>query len=149
MEPIVQAVSGVANNAVQQELSQQTNPQGFVDPADQAQFEQLLDAGNVDPVQVQQTQVVTDPQAIDGKVVESQSLGDALISGIENIKSTYDVRADRVQSRLKVLAENPLSVQEAMSVHFELVQLNLHQELTSKMADKVSNGVQTLFRNQG
>ena len=42
-----------------------------------------------------------------------------------------------------------LSMQQALGIQYELMQVGLQQELTAKLADKTSSGVQTLFRNQG
>jgi type III secretion system YscI/HrpB-like protein len=35
-----------------------------------------------------------------------------------------------------------------MKLQYDLMQMNLEQELTSKTADKTTQGVQTLFKNQ-
>ena len=41
-----------------------------------------------------------------------------------------------------------MSMEEMMQLQFDLMQMNLEQELTGKIADKTSQGVQTLFKNQ-
>ncbi|NJD20692.1 MAG: EscI/YscI/HrpB family type III secretion system inner rod protein [Gemmatimonadetes bacterium] len=45
-------------------------------------------------------------------------------------------------------AQGSYGIQDLMRLQFELMQLNLQIELTPKTADKSSQGVQTLFKNQ-
>jgi type III secretion system YscI/HrpB-like protein len=81
--------------------------------------------------------------------IENRSMGDVILEGLSRFKSDYDVRADRVASSLEAMNEKPLDMQQAMKLQYEIMQMTLEQDLTSKIADKTSQGVQTLFRNQG
>ncbi len=86
---------------------------------------------------------------LENPTVSTQSIGGAFIESIQDIKSTLDARAERITKQLNTLAGSPMSLQDAIRVQYELMQMNMQQELTSKMADKTSQGVQMLFRNQG
>lgn len=86
---------------------------------------------------------------LESQQTSTQSIGGAFIEGIQDIKNTLDARAERITQQLNALAGSPMSLQDAIRVQYELMQMNMQQELTSKMADKTSQGVQMLFRNQG
>jgi type III secretion system YscI/HrpB-like protein len=82
------------------------------------------------------------------KVEEPQSLGDAILQGMEKAKEGHTDQVDRINALLDKSGDAPMTVQDAMKLQFELMQLNLQQEVTTKTADKTSQGVQTLFKNQ-
>lgn len=90
------------------------------------------------PVEVQQAQKVEGPK----------NLGDAILEGMERVKESHTGQVDKINQLLEKSGAEPMSVQDAMRLQFELMQLNLQQEVTTKAADKTSQGVQTLFKNQ-
>ena len=55
---------------------------------------------------------------------------------------------DFLLTKMENMKDKPLSVQDTMRLQYELMQLNMQQELTTKVADKTTQGVQTLFKNQ-
>jgi hypothetical protein len=65
------------------------------------------------------------------------------------VKTDYDTRFARISASLAATQGQEISMQQALQIQYELMQVGLSQELTAKMADKTSSGVQTLFRNQG
>jgi hypothetical protein len=48
-----------------------------------------------------------------------------------------------------LVGKGNLSMADLIQVQFQLTQLSYMNDLSAKTADKVSQGVQTLFRNQG
>jgi type III secretion system YscI/HrpB-like protein len=82
------------------------------------------------------------------KVEGSQGLGDAILNGMERAKSSHTGRVNSINKLLEKTGAEPMSVQDTMRLQFELMQLNIEQEITPKTADKSSQGVQTLFKNQ-
>lgn len=91
-----------------------------------------------------------EPPAVEAAVpIENRSMGDVILDGLTRFKSDHDVRADRVAASLEAMKDKPLDMQQAMKLQYEIMQMTLEQDLTSKIADKTSQGVQTLFRNQG
>lgn len=115
-------------------------PAPEVDPAAQLQFEQALANPSSDAVPAG-----ADPTAASGV---KPSLGDAILNGIEKLKTHHDVRAERIEQTL-IDSGGELTMEEMMKLQFEVMQLGIEQDITTKMADKTSTGVQTLFRNQG
>src|SRR5262245_3701009 len=79
----------------------------------------------------------------------NRTIGDVILEGLTRFKSGHDVRADRVAESLEAMKDKPLDMQQAMTLQYEIMQMTLEQDLTSKIADKSSQGVQSLFRNQG
>lgn len=115
-------------------------PASEVDPAAQLQFEQALANPGSDVV----------PAGVDPTATSDvkPSLGDAILNGIEKLKTHHDVRAERIEQTL-IDSGGELTMEEMMKLQFEVMQLGIEQDITTKMADKTSTGVQTLFRNQG
>jgi type III secretion system YscI/HrpB-like protein len=82
------------------------------------------------------------------KVGEPTGLGDAILNGMERAKANHAGKVNTINRLLEKSGAEPMSVQDAMRLQFELMQLNIQQEITTKTADKSSQGVQTLFKNQ-
>lgn len=124
-----------------------------VTDAEAARFEQLVEVKA--PAGAEQAEVqsgLLQPSAVDGATPTSlgpRSLGDALVDGIITVKNDYDARFAKINASMAANKGEEISMQQALEIQYELMQVGLSQELTAKMADKVSSGVQTLFRNQG
>lgn len=111
-------------------------------PADIRKFEEAM------------TQSVVPPVMTDAPVVESavkavpNNVGDAILGTFERLSTNWQAGVDKVTEHLQVDAENPMSFQGMMSLQLDLVMLSMQSDLTAKVADRVSQGLQTLFRNQ-
>jgi hypothetical protein len=148
MDPVA---SKITEHVAEQSLHQGTaGAPAEVDHADQMQFEQALNGSQdaatqgVQPIETsfQATQVG------EAQAAGKPSLGDSILNGIEKLKTNYDVRADRIEQTL-INSNGEMSMEEMMKLQFEVMQMGIEQDITTKMADKTSSGVQTLFRNQG
>lgn len=151
MDPVA---SKITEHVAEQSLHQgAAGAPAEVDHADQMQFEQALNGSQngatqgVQPIETtfQATQV-GGVQGVQG--AGKPSLGDSILNGIEKLKTNYDVRADRIEQTL-INSGGEMSMEEMMKLQFEVMQMGIEQDITTKMADKTSSGVQTLFRNQG
>jgi len=147
-------ISGAAiQQMVEQHLAQPPQDRAAADPAEQSRFELAMsgadgtqhvgDAGGVDAVNG--TMQIQEPGAT-GKT-GPVSMGDAILDGFDRLKVNHDIRMDSVTAALQEAGEAPMSVGSAMKLQFELMQMSLEQDLTTKVADKASQGVQTLFKN--
>lgn len=57
---------------------------------------------------------------------------------------------DRIMGNIgKIVAKGNMGMKDLLQIQFQLVQLAYMNDISSKTADKLSQGVQTLFRNQG
>ena len=119
-----------------------------IDVNDQSRFDVALNQSDAQPQQNNPHQ--TEVAANDIQPVEPPTLGDAILNGLENMKTSHDVRSERIEAQMeKSLAKGKdLSVQDCVKMQYEVMQMGLEQELTGKIADKTSQGVQTLFKNQ-
>ena len=109
-------------------------------PAEIARFESRMDA---QALENPQTANQTPPE-----IHTPDTLGDVILQGMENLNDSRDVRIQRVTDLVNGMGEKPITIADGMRLQLELMQLNLHHEVTTKTADKTSQGVQTLFRNQ-
>ncbi|MEM9280419.1 MAG: type III secretion system inner rod subunit SctI [Verrucomicrobiota bacterium] len=115
-------------------------PGNVADPVDVARFESLIDPAG-------QPDAATAPAAV-SPPSESGGLGNVILDGIEKMSSAYNNRVDAVNASVSDVGEGGMTVQETMKLQLELMQLNLQQDVTAKIADKTSQGIQTLFKNQ-
>ena len=155
-DPIInQAVQQATDQAAQQGANQ-AKPE--VGAEDQAKFEQALnspeansaqqvDAANNDPSKADAAQQKHVNQA-DCEGPDCPTLGEAILDGVEKMKTSHDARADSIQKQLLDTGGKEMSVQDCIKLQFEVMQMSLEQDVTGKIADKTSQGVQTLFKNQ-
>ena len=156
-DPIInQAIQQATDQAAQQGAN---TPQPQADEASQAEFEQALNGTQEADASQQVDAATNDPSKADAaqqkhvhQAEESEhttpSLGDAILEGVEKMKSSHDARADRIENQLLKSEGKEMSVQDCIKLQFEVMQMSLEQDVTGKIADKTSQGVQTLFRNQ-
>jgi hypothetical protein len=111
------------------------------DAQDVSHFESLLAPPPEAP-----SQPAANVAAVDGSGLNG--LGDAILRGMERIRDARDTQVQKVHALMETQGAEPINFKDAVQLQFELVQLGLHTEITTKTADKTSQGVQTLFRNQ-
>ena len=140
MDPVSNQVAQQAAN----QASQQAAPATEVKISDQARFDDAMQQ----PEQVENAQPKTEATNGDPTPEQEATLGDPILNGIEKMKTSHDVRSARIEDQLTNSIGKDLSVQDCMKLQFEVMQMSMEQELTGKIADKTSQGVQTLFQNQ-
>lgn len=143
-DPVVSQLAHQASRVAEQAASK--NQPVEINAFDQAQFDQLMQQGQDATKQSQDA--VNQAQTIDLQQNKKQSMGEAILEGLEKMKTSYDARADRIEKSLTEQGDKPMSVAECCKLQMEVMHMGLEQELTGKIADKSSQGVQTLFRNQ-
>lgn len=136
----------VTNQVAQQLTKQAAQPQSpqpvEISFHDQTRFEDALRQPGGQPADG-----VAETNA-DNNARRDDSIGDAILDGLEKMKSSHDARSERIEHQLTDPSGKELSVQECIKLQFEVMQMSMEQELTGKVADKTSQGVQTLFKNQ-
>jgi len=149
-------ISGVAvQQMTQQSVADQSQTeQSFArrdaNPEHQAQFDNAMNGGVESTSTVDGTlQVNQVESAAKVQSHEPASLGEALLDGLDRLKVGHDNRMKAVSDSLTEMNEAPMSVGAAMKLQFEMMQMSIEHDLTAKVADKTSQGVQTLFRNSG
>ena len=141
---IQKVVEQVAEQAAQTEDAAKPKAE---EAGDVERFEKAMsDPSEVDPA-------VDDPAKVESKPVFNDnvpdSLGDSILEGLGKLKSSHNEQVQKIRDIVDSTQNEPMSMQDAMKLQFELMQLNLQQEATAKAADKSSQGVQTLFKSQG
>jgi type III secretion system YscI/HrpB-like protein len=145
VDPIVQR----ATQQIAEQSAQQGAGAGQAAPSagDQSRFESALSGGQVQDVSASgQAPAVQNVQL--NAVDQPRSLGDAILDGLDQMRVRHDVRMENIQDKLLSPEGGELTVQDAMALQFEVMQLGIEHELTTKVADKTSQGVQTMFHNQ-
>ena len=133
----------IAQQAAEQAASTGAAPVQDIQPEDQQKFDQAMEA--TEPTEVQEVDAA---ESVEVNATDNKSMGDAMLEGLQNLKSSYDKTVNKIETTLIDTDSQELTVQELMKVQMELMQVGLQQDLTTKVADKTSQGIQTLFRNQ-
>ncbi|MCX5772424.1 MAG: type III secretion system inner rod subunit SctI [Candidatus Hydrogenedentes bacterium] len=108
---------------------------------DVARFETAM----TNPVGHSQPIEIRSPEA----VAPQQSIGKVLLNMVQEVRESQAGHMDRIQDVTAAPGESQaMEMRDLFSLQFELMQLTLQQDLTAKVADRLSQGVQTLFRNQ-
>lgn len=110
-----------------------------VNPSDAAQFRDLLADQAIDDV------MPADAVKASG---DDMSLGDAILRSMEGLQNSHENQVGKVNELVSMEGDAQFNFQTGMKLQFEIMQLNLQQDVTTKVADKSSQSVQTLFKNQ-
>lgn len=136
-------VQQVAEQAAQ---TQDTAKPKAAEDGDVARFEQAM-SDQPDPGTTGGPETVAETKPVFKSDVP-ESLGDSILQGVEKLKESHDDQVQKIKEIVDKSQNEPMSLQDAMKLQFELMQLNLQQEATAKTADKSSQGIQTLFKPQ-
>lgn len=127
----------IQQNAVQQELKP---VKGFNFNSNVQRFEQILFS--------EQTYLSKEAESIKNTDAKSaiSRLGKAFFEKVESFKKSTDKRMGKVMGVLNQDCE--LSMKEVVELQWQVTMYNVETQLVSSCAGKVTEGVQTLFRNQ-
>jgi len=80
---------------------------------------------------------------------KTQNVGDAILQGLEKMRGAYDAHHAKIAEVFQSAeGADGIKPAELLRLQYELMQLNLQTDVTTKATDKSSQGVQTLFKNQ-
>ena len=97
---------------------------------------------------------VRDPSLVGVRGVppkDEARLGDAILEGLRKASDGYDSQVNRIKVDISNVKGNPddySSPVKLLKLQYDLMQFGLHTQVASKIANKVSQGIQTLFKNQ-
>jgi type III secretion system YscI/HrpB-like protein len=77
-----------------------------------------------------------------------KQFGDRIISEAQDFRTTYCKTFDQVQQVMANGMKN-VGTTQLLQIQLAVMKLGIAADLTAKMADKSSQSLQTLFRNQG
>jgi len=78
------------------------------------------------------------------------SLGDAILDGLQKTSQNYQSIRTQLTQQIQTIAQKPESLTSltGLELQTKLITLNMHLDIASKVANKISQGIQTLFKNQ-
>lgn len=81
---------------------------------------------------------------------KAPALGDAILQGIQKASGNYQSQLSDLRMNLQALSSTPgpIAPQNLLNMQVNLMQLDMQINIASKIANKLSQGVQTLFKNQ-
>lgn len=137
-------VHKLAEQAVQDQGKNTTAKQA--DPTDVERFDSALQKQNVDPANT----IQNTPEIARSELNQQSSpqVGEKILENMQRVQEGHNARVENINSLLGGEDSQPLSIKEGMRLQYEVMQLNLQEEITTKVSDKSSQGVQTLFKNQ-
>lgn len=92
-------------------------------------------------------QLVQGPKTLDGtESVQAAGVWQKLLSPLSQYKDSFERILNDIGCRV---SRGNLTTADLFMIQFQLTQLTYINDLSSKIADKGSQGIQTLFRNQG
>ncbi len=148
MDPItIQAVGQTIGQSAQEQATQQATQLGGPGQAnadDQLRFQAVMQpeaSGQV--VEVQGLGEVEGVSAVGAP--EEVAMGDVILDGLQKIKNTHESGMARVQS---IMGQDQIATKDMLQLQFELTSMNIELETASKVADKSSQGIQSMMRNQ-
>lgn len=95
------------------------------------------------------TSAIVPPSGVDPTVkVAPANLGESILGGLEKLGARYGESMANVRTSLAEMAAGPASFSSMMKFQVDVMQMSLQQDLTAKIVDRASQGVQTLFKNQ-
>lgn len=113
----------------------QTQPFGAVKLGDTSQFQAAL---NASPEAAESTDRSSQ--------VQQASVYNKMLGPLYEFRQSFDEITGNIAD---LVSRGNISMGDLFSVQFQLMQLGYMNDLSSKTADKLSQGFQTLFRNQG
>jgi hypothetical protein len=77
------------------------------------------------------------------------SLGDEILSSIQRAHRAYEQNLDQINQEVGKSGAEPTSLGHLMQLQFDVIKFGLAQDLTTKIADKTTQGFETVLKNQG
>jgi type III secretion system YscI/HrpB-like protein len=118
---------------------------------DQAAFNQAMDSSS----DTQQAVGGTSPAANSPVPSSSEAnqptgkptLGDQILSNIQNVNQDYQNQVKAIDSATEA-SDVGMNPGDLLKMEYEVSEMTVEQEVTSKIGDSASQGVQQLFKNQ-
>jgi hypothetical protein len=75
------------------------------------------------------------------------TLGDQILSNIQNVNQDYQNQVKAINSATEA-SDVGMNPGDLLKMEYEVSEMSVEQEVTSKIGDSASQGVQQLFKNQ-
>jgi hypothetical protein len=125
---------------------------------DQRRFEELL--GRPSPEAVVPTESIAPDHGLAGvhPIVPAEMasptgstdcVGDEILKSVEQAHRAYEQNLNRINQEVGKPGADPMSIGRLMQLQFDVIKFGINQDLTTKIADKATQGVETVLKNQG
>ena len=151
INPQQKMVEEMAQQALQnQEQALNPNP---ANPSDADTFDKAI--GTISGGPLESYGAARDPSMTGVRTAtapDSVTLGDSILESIQQSGAAYREKVIAFREDITLMAEggggDMLALPKLMKLQFDLTEFGLHQQVASKIAGKVSSGIQTIFKNQ-
>jgi type III secretion system YscI/HrpB-like protein len=125
---------------------------------DQRRFEEALGRpkleADVPPESIARDDAIAAAHPIDSGDMASSTgsmdrLGDEILRSVEQAHRAYEQNLDKINQEVGKSGKDPMSVGRLMQLQFDVIKFGLNQDLTTKIADKTSQGIETVLKDQG
>jgi hypothetical protein len=125
---------------------------------DQQRFEEALARPNLEPGVPAESaapdQAITAAQPTDPADMASSTgsmdrLGDEILRSVDQAHRAYEQNLDRINQEIGKSGKDPMSLGQLMHLQFDVIKFGLDQDLTTKIADKTTQGIETVLKDQG
>ena len=76
-------------------------------------------------------------------------LGDEILKSVDQAHLAYERNLDRINQEVGKPGKDPMSISRLAQLQFDVIKFGLAQDLTTKIADKATQGLETVLKNQG
>jgi hypothetical protein len=90
-----------------------------------------------------------DPAEMASPTGSADRLGDEILKSVEQAHHAYEQNLNRINQEVGKPGANPMSIGRLMQLQFDVIKFGINQDLTTKIADKATQGVETVLKNQG
>lgn len=143
-------VNKAAEQVTQETAADSAKPKNSVSADDVSKFEEAMNPEQKPGVKSDQAAAATSTETTDPARASQapESIGEAILETVEGMKTSQDARIKNIEEQLANVDGKEMTVEECMKLQFELMQLSMEQQMSGKIADKSSQGVQQLFKPQ-
>ena len=120
---------------------------------DQAAFNQALDSSSDTKEAVGGTTAPAASSSVPSSGEANQptgkpaTIGDEILDNIQNVNQDYQNQVKAINSAAEA-SEGGMNPGDLLKMEYEVSEMTVEQEVTSKIGDSASQGVQQLFKNQ-
>jgi type III secretion system YscI/HrpB-like protein len=115
---------------------------------DQAAFNQALDSSSDTQQAVGGTTPgANSPVASSSEANQPTTIGDQILDNIQNVSQDYQKQVKAIDSATEA-SHGGMNPGDLLKMEYEVSKMTVEQEVTSKIGDSASQGVQQLFKNQ-
>jgi hypothetical protein len=76
-------------------------------------------------------------------------LGDEILKSVEQAHRAYEQNLNHINQEVGKPGTDPMSIGRLAQLQFDVIKFGLAQDLTTKIADKATQGLETVLKNQG